>query len=341
MAQHILAVAGAVLQAADELDQVGVQAVDTQIHDSLVALALHLDLQLAAALVDGLLDAGRVDTAIGDQALEGHAGDLTAGLVKAGQGDGFRRIIDDEVAAGGGLEGADVAAFTADDAALHLVAGQRHHADGGFAGGIGGAAGDGLADQLTGDVVALVLHVGLVGADLHGLFVGQLVVHLLQQHGAGILLAHGGYGLQLFGLTHFQLFQLVQAGFHGLGAALEVFLFALHGGGTLVQRLLLLVHAALLAGDLGAAVLDLLVSFALEFEGFVFGFYDGFLALGFSRLDGIVYDALGFVFRRADLGFGRALAVFAAQVKTERPANSSSNKDQQHSDNWAHGQFTP
>lgn len=38
------------------------------------------------------------------------------------------------------------------------------HADGGFAGGIGGAAGDGLADQLTGDVVALVLHVGLVGA---------------------------------------------------------------------------------------------------------------------------------------------------------------------------------
>ena len=44
VAQHVLAVTGAVLQAADELDQVGVQAVDTQIHDSLVALALHLDL---------------------------------------------------------------------------------------------------------------------------------------------------------------------------------------------------------------------------------------------------------------------------------------------------------
>ena len=55
-------------------------------------------------------------------------------------------------------------------------------------------------------------------------------------------------------------------------------------------------------------------------------------ALGFSRLDGIVYDALGFVFRRADLGFGRACG-FRRPGKNRAPRNSSSNKDQQHSDN--------
>src|SRR5699024_6557493 len=115
-------------------------------------------------------------------------------------------------------------------------------------------------------------HVGVVGADLHCLFVGQLVVHLLEQHGAGVLFAHGGDGLKFFGLAQFQLLELVQAGLHRLAAALEFFLLALHGGGALVKRFLLLVHAALLAGDFGPAVLDFFVGFAFEFKGFVLGF---------------------------------------------------------------------
>ena len=44
VAQDILAEAGAVFQAADKLDEVGVQAVNAQLHNGLVALALHLDL---------------------------------------------------------------------------------------------------------------------------------------------------------------------------------------------------------------------------------------------------------------------------------------------------------
>ena len=92
---------------------------------------------------------------------------------------------------------------------------------------------------------------------------GQLVVHLLQQHGAGVLFRHSSDGFQLFGLADLQLLQLVQTRLHRFGAALEVLFLALHGGGALVQRLLLLVHAALLAADLGAAVLDFLVGLAL------------------------------------------------------------------------------
>ena len=79
-----------------------------------------LRFQLAAALLHRLLDAGGVDAAVGDKALQRHAGHLAAGLVEAGQGDGLGGVVDDEVHAGGGFQGADVAALPADDAALHV-----------------------------------------------------------------------------------------------------------------------------------------------------------------------------------------------------------------------------
>ena len=275
-----------------------------------------------------------MNAAVSDQAFKGHAGNLAAGLVKAGQRDGLRRIVNDQIAAGGGLQRADVAALAADDAALHLITGQRHNADGGLARGIGRAAGNGLTDQLAGKVVALVLHVCLIGADLHRLFMGQLVIDLLQQDSAGILLGHGRDGLQLFGLAQLELLQLVQTSLDSLGAALQVLLLALHLGGALVEGLLLLVDAALLTGDLGTAVLDLLVSIALEFKGFVLCFDDGFLTLLLRSLDSIVHDALGFVLSAADLCLSSALAVFTAEVKTKRPGNSGSNKNQHHDQNW-------
>ena len=56
-----------------------------------------------------------------EQLLERQAGDLAADAVEAGEDDGVRRVVDDDVDAGEVLERADVAAFAADDAALHVV----------------------------------------------------------------------------------------------------------------------------------------------------------------------------------------------------------------------------
>ena len=103
--QRILTKAGAVLQTANELDEVGVQAMDAQLHDSALALPLHLQLEVVAALFHRLLDAGRMDAAIADEAFQRHAGHFAAGLVEGGQGNGLRGIVDDEVNAGGGLKG--------------------------------------------------------------------------------------------------------------------------------------------------------------------------------------------------------------------------------------------
>ena len=53
--------------------------------------------------------------------------DLAAVGIVGGDQHGLRRVVHDEVDAGVQLERADVAALAADDAALHVVAGQVHH----------------------------------------------------------------------------------------------------------------------------------------------------------------------------------------------------------------------
>ena len=58
--------------------------------------------------------------------------------IEAGEDDGARRVVHDEVDAGGELEGADVPALPADDAALQVVAWQVHDRDGGLDRVIGG-----------------------------------------------------------------------------------------------------------------------------------------------------------------------------------------------------------
>ena len=313
--QYVLAEAGAELQAAQQLHDIGMDAVDAHLHHRTLALPLHGQLQLAAALLHSLLNAGGVDAAVGNQALQRHAGHLTAGLVEAGQGDGFGGVVDDQVHAGGGFQGADVAALAADDAALHLVVGQGNHAHGGLAGMVGGTPGDGLADHLAGHGVALVLQVGLVGADAHGLFVGQLLIQAVQQQVLGVLLGQAGNGFQLFHLAQFQLFQFVQLRLHQLAAAALLLFLLFQSGHLLVQGFLLLVQAALLAAQLAAALLDFLVGLGFHAQGFVLGLDYGFLAFLFCGFDGVVHNPHCFFFGAADLCFSGFAAVALAQKK--------------------------
>src|SRR5258705_514060 len=84
---------------------------------SVLARSQQLLLALGLGPLVGLLDAGRVDAAVGDQLLEGEPADLAPDRLEAGQQDGLRRVVDDQVDARDGLVGADVAAFATDDAA--------------------------------------------------------------------------------------------------------------------------------------------------------------------------------------------------------------------------------
>ena len=124
MVEHVLAVARAELEAADELDHLGRQARDADVVRGLLARLADDEVDLGARLVDDLLDAAGVDAAVLDELGEREAGDLAADRVEAAEDDGLRGVVDDQVDAGRLLEGADVAALAADDPALHLVVGQ-------------------------------------------------------------------------------------------------------------------------------------------------------------------------------------------------------------------------
>ena len=187
MVQHILAIAGAVVQAAQQLYNIGVQAVQAHVHHCFFALALHGKLQLAAAFINRLLNARGVDAPIADQALQRHAGNFAAHRVKAGKRDGLGRVINDKVYAGGCFQRADVAALAANDAALHFVRRQGHHRHGGLAGMVGRAAGNGLANQLARHGFGLVLCLRFIRGNVHGLFVGKLLVQFRQKQLLGIL----------------------------------------------------------------------------------------------------------------------------------------------------------
>ena len=65
--EHVLAVARAVLEAPEHLDQLGVQAGHVGVEAGLLAGLFHLLLDLCLGLAVGLLDARRVDAPVGDE----------------------------------------------------------------------------------------------------------------------------------------------------------------------------------------------------------------------------------------------------------------------------------
>ena len=135
------------------------QAVDTQFDDGPFAYFHDLLFDLFAGLFDDLFDAGGVDAAVGDQPLQGQAGDLAAQGVEGGEHDGFRCIIHDEVYSCGGFYGPDITAFSADDLAFDLVAFQIEYGDRVLDGLFGGCTLDALDDDLAGFFVGALFGV--------------------------------------------------------------------------------------------------------------------------------------------------------------------------------------
>ena len=245
-------------------------------------------------IFDHFLDAGRVDAPILDQLLQGQAGHLAADRVKAGDGDGLGGVVDDQVAAGEGLDAADVAAFAADDAALHLVVGERDDGDGDLAGVVGGAALDG----------GLVLELGLDLLDLHGHLVGHIVLDVGDDVGLGLLHGEAGdlfqhFQLALFDQGHFRLL-----GFHGrdlVGQGLALFL---QGVGLAVQGLLLLLKAAFLLLHLAAALLFFPLVLGAASVYFFLCLYESFSLLALGTFNGVVQDLTGLFLGVGDIALG-------------------------------------
>jgi hypothetical protein len=183
----VLPVGGAVAHPADEFDHLGVQAVDAGVVGRLLAELDQLALELLLGLEDDLLDPARMDPAVEDQRLERAAGDFAPYRVEAAHAHRVGGVVDDDVHAGRGLEGADVPALAPDDPAFHFFAGERHRGHGALGRVLGGQALDGHGDDAPGLAIGAALGL-LLDVAREGLGLGAgLVLRALQDLAARVL----------------------------------------------------------------------------------------------------------------------------------------------------------
>ena len=128
-----------------------------------------------------------MNTAVLDQLVQCQPGRLAADVVESTDNDHAGRVIDDDIDAGGLLEGADVAALAADDAAFHVVAGDVHGADRSVGSVLGGVALNGGGHNLTGLLFTNAFQVFFVFLNAARHLVGQFLAETLQQHNLGLL----------------------------------------------------------------------------------------------------------------------------------------------------------
>ncbi len=294
--QEVLAVGGAVLHLADHTDQLGVQAVDAQVDGRALAHLDDLLLDLLADLRHHLLDAGGVDTAVGDQLVQGQTRDLAAHGIESREDDRLGRVVDDDLDAGRGLQSADVAALAADDAALDLVALDVEHRHGVLDGRLGRHA----LDRGYYDALGLLRgrELGLLDrlVDVGGRLALGLGLHVLHEDVLGVLGAHARDLLQTHVLLALHLVDLLLLVLDDLELVLQLLLQTVVLAELVVELALLvlevlldLARALLALGDLLVALIDLTVVLALELHELLLGLEHllllDHLALGFGLLE--------------------------------------------------------
>jgi hypothetical protein len=220
--EDVLAVAGAVLQAPEHPHELDVEALDVGVQRRLLARLLDVALELGLRLVVRLLDPCRMDATVLQEPLEREAGDLAPDAVEPGQDHGVGRVVDDEVDAGEMLEGADVAALAADDAALHVVGGELDDGDRGLGGVPRGQPlhhdGEDVAHAPLGVALGLALDL----AQPAGGVVAGLVLHLLEEDLLGLRGRQAGRPLELAHLLVLRGAQLRLARLQPLRVVLEL-----------------------------------------------------------------------------------------------------------------------
>ena len=179
--EHVLSIARSEMQAPQCPDGLGAHRVDPHLEEDAFALLVNGLRDLLADLLDDLLDPCRVDPAVGDQAAQCRLGDLPADGIEARNHDRLGCVVDDDVDAREGLQGADVAPFAADDPALHLVVRKAHRGHSDLGGDISRQPLDGGYENVAGLLVRSELCFLLDEVDRHLGVVARLVFEALHE----------------------------------------------------------------------------------------------------------------------------------------------------------------
>ena len=340
MVQHVLPIAGSVPESADELHQLAVEPVYVGFQDGTLALLLDLVFHLTPCLVYHFLNAGGVNPAVADELLQGDPGNLPAHMVKAGQGNGLRGIVDDEIHAGKGFQSPDVPALPADNSALHFVIGQRHNGNGSLGNLLRCAFCNGKGNIVPCLFVAFVLDLLLVAGNLQRLLVNQVILQHIEHIFLCLLPGQLGDTLQHIHFAFLEGFGLLEPLLRSPDLALELFFLPLQVVVLPVEIFFLLLDAALLPGNLSPAVLDLTLRLGAKLVDLVLGFHQCRLFPAVRILACVLQDALRFLLRRADQGFRLTPAVCNALLEENKTGNCRTDDQCSHTDQHCNHGFT-
>ena len=197
MSEDVLRVRVAILEHADEPDELLVDAMQAELDDcALTSLANRL-LELLLGLAHHLLDAPRVDPTVRDQAIQRETRELPTDRVVARDDHRFRRVVDDQVHTRGRLDGANVAPLTPDDAPLHVVVRELNHGDRAIGDELAGQPLDGDRHDLLRPAIRFFAGLAFDLPDVPGRFAAGLLSHLLHQGPPGLLARHARRLLEL------------------------------------------------------------------------------------------------------------------------------------------------
>ena len=293
-----------------------------------------------AGLFHHVLDPGGMDPAVGDQLFQCQTGNFPADRVKAGNGDGFGSVINNQIHTGNGFQSADVPAFTADDSALHLIVGQVHNRNRGFGCMVGSTALDGSGNHFSGLFIGLILHLCFNFLDLHGSFVANVIFDGLQQALLGLLLGQTGNLFQLFQVLLLDLLHLCLGLIHISHAAGELFFFSFKGIRLFVQRFFLLLETAFLLAQFRATLFDFFFVFGTGSVDFILGFQEHFLFTVFAAVDCFIDNPRSLLFSRADFPFSDVSAIGNTGKERKGKQKNCTNNDQYDLE-WSHSLSTP
>ena len=307
-------------------------AVNADVEGGLLARFADRLVDLLLGLIDHFFDARRMNPPVDDQTLQGQARHFPAHRVEARDDHRLGGIVDDQIDAGGGFDGADVAPFPADNPPFHLVGGQRHHAHRLLGDVVAGIALDCQGQNLLGLFVGAFAGFVLDLLDTLGSVVAGFALHALHQPVLGLLGAHAGDALEAGALFGDQLLYLLLPAAQALfllGLLLlafkEIFLATVDLGRLAIEVFLPLQQALFLGLDLPPQFAGFLFPFALGLDDRILGLDDSVLAQGVGLLAGRLEHLRRLAARLGQLGFG-------ALAPQQHPDDDPNDYSDQHRD---------
>src|ERR1051326_1662403 len=197
MKQDVLRVAVAIFETPQQFDQLRMDAVYADVEDRLLSGFAYDLVELLFRLTHDFLDPARMDASVGEQFVQRHLGDLATGWIVSRDHDRLVRVIDDEIDAGRRLPRAAVPPLAADDAALDVVARQRHDGHRALGDEISRQPLDRERDDLLAFAHRFLARLLFDNADALGGFVLRLFDHLIHKASLRFLVRHAGDPLDL------------------------------------------------------------------------------------------------------------------------------------------------